>query len=599
MSESAWDIFPAPSVQAEHRADGTVVLRNERLPDQSGTSLIGRLEHWAQQRPDRAFLSEEQDETRHSISYADFTARSRGLAARLLTLGVQDDRPIVICASNGINHALLVIAAMRAALTVAIVSPHYVSRAAQPWAKARTLIETLDPALVVADDPDTMALVLAGDRQACPVFAIADLGGLEAMPGAAEEIVAAAAVRADMDFPAKLLFTSGSTGAPKGVVNTQRMMTSNMEGLAAVWPFLHGAPPVLVDWLPWSHTFGGNCCFDLALWFGGTLHIDAGKPVAGLVDQSVRTLRAITPNLYFNVPGGYDALLPFLEQDAAFATAFLGELRLMFSAGAALPATTRSRLEAVCLARLGRIVPIVGGWGSTETAPFSTALYFPTPHANNLGVPLPGVEVKMVPTSNGAELRVRGPNVMPRYWRNPEITAEAFDDEGFYRMGDSGGLADAAHPEQGILFDGRVAENFKLLSGTWVNVSALRLAVIAAAFPYVADAVIVGEQRDEIGLLLFATDIAMSAGEELACVGIAERLHLYNADQRGSSTRVARFHLLREPPSRDHEEVTDKGYINQRAVLARRKAFVDILYEPTGAQGVHLLKTAAVAQVTA
>jgi len=300
---------------------------------------------------------------------------------------------------------------------------------------------------------------------------------------------------------AKLLFTSGSTDKPKAVPNTHLMMCSNQAALAAVWLCLRATPPLLVDWLPWNHTFGGNFCFNLALTCGGTLHIDAGKPTPAHVAATLTNLRDVAPTLYFNVPAGFEALLPHLENDRALARQVLSRMHLIFSAGAALPQKARDRIEELVKSVRGTSIPILTGWGSTETAPCSTLLYSPTPMASSIGLPLPGTEVKLAPDQDKFELRVRGPNVMTGYWR--QASAEAFDHEGFYRMGDAGMLADPHRPEAGIAFDGRLAENFKLRSGTWVNVGALRLAAIDATRPFVQDVVITGHDCGEICILIF------------------------------------------------------------------------------------------------
>ncbi|MDB5698167.1 MAG: Long-chain-fatty-acid--CoA ligase, partial [Alphaproteobacteria bacterium] len=426
---------------------------------------------------------------------------------------------------------------------------------------------------------------------------IRDLGWLMDHAPAPKEAVSAAAARVGPDTVAKLLFTSGSTGAPKAVINTQRMLVSNVQAMARLWSFLNDRPPVIVDWLPWSHTFGGNFCLHICLFLGGTFHIDAGKPAPGLIDLTIAALKRWSPTIYFNVPAGYDALLPALEADGAFARHFFQDLDFLFNAAAPLPDLTRARLEAVARRATGELPAIFGGWGSTETAPGATMLSFPTPHASNLGVPLPGVEIKMVPVDGRHELRVRGPNVTPGYWKQPEATAAAFDDEGFYRIGDAGRMVDPTDPAAGILFDGRIAENFKLASGTWVNVAGVRLAAIAAGEGLIADAVVAGEARDDIGLLIFANDDACRAW--LAARGcevdispashprvrdyVASLISGYNATQMGSSTKIARLLILDDPPRPEHDEITDKGYINQRAVLARRASSVDDLYREENA----------------
>jgi len=371
--------------------------------------------------------------------------------------------------------------------------------------------------------------------------------------------------------------------------------------IAQLWPFLTARPPVIVDWLPWNHTFGANHNFNLVLRHGGTLYIDDGKPAPGLVERSLANLRAVSPTLYFNVPLGFAMLVDQLERDAALAENFFRELDFLFYAAASLPQPIWERLERVSLKARGSPVPMVSAWGATETAPMATAVHFPIERAGNIGLPPPGAELKLVPHGDKLEMRVRGPHVTPGYWRRPDLSQAAFDEEGFYLTGDAGRLAHPELPSRGIVFDGRLAENFKLTSGVWVNVGALRVAVVACA-PLIADAVIAGHDRDAIGLLVFPNLAAcralcplLSADAPAEAViaqpqvrdGLAAGLRRHNESAQGSSTRIARALLLAEPPSIDANEITDKGYINQRAVLERRKTLLALLYrEPAPAEAI-------------
>jgi feruloyl-CoA synthase len=594
MNGSGQSIFPPVRLAIDHRTDGSVVLANQlELPHEFGT-IPGKLRYWASAAPDRIYLTEPVGDARRVITYFQAQAIVDRCAARLLALGLGDDRPLMTLAANSIDHALVMLAAMSVGIPVAVVSPIYASTAAAPYAKLSHIVQQITPGLIISDDVTAARAALTAIGSEIVPLSIdmqwLDMGWIASLPPVRPDAVERARAMLGPDTIAKLLFTSGSTGTPKAVINTQRMMASNMAALSRVWPFLADRPPVLVDWLPWNHTFGGNCCFNIALYFGGTLHIDQGKPVPALIGRTIEALREIGPSLYFNVPAGYEALLPLLEADHDLAARFLGGLDFLFNAAAAMPASIRARIEELAMATLGRVPAIVGGWGSTETAPFATVLYFHSSHATNLGVPLPGTEIKLVPNGGRDELRVRGPNVTPGYWRDPVASAAAFDDEGFYRIGDAGRLIDPMRPEQGILFDGRIAENFKLLSGTWVNVGALRLAIIAATRPLVSDAVVVGEGRDEIGLLLFCNDgecrqlLGVDAPQEIAAnqtlvERIAGLLAGYNANQTGSSMRVSRFLLLSEPPNLQAGEITEKGYLNQRAVLDRRIGDIAALYD--------------------
>jgi feruloyl-CoA synthase len=381
------------------------------------------------------------------------------------------------------------------------------------------------------------------------------------------------------------------------------MLCANQKSVALVWPFIEQAPPVLVDWLPWNHTFGGNHNFNLILRNGGTMYIDAGKPLPGLIEQSVANLREISPTVYFNVPVGYSMLLPLLEKDQLLRESFFRNLKLIFYAAAALSQDLWQRLEQVSLLARGEKVPMTSSWGSTETAPLATAAHFPLRQAGNIGIPVPGVSLKMLPSGDKMELRVKGSNVTPGYYRQPELTKQMFDEQGYYRIGDAGRLVDANDPAKGILFDGRLAEDFKLSSGSWVAVGALRIAVIAAASPVMQDAVVTGANRDWIGLLAWpnlaacrnlagATDqlpLQELVVDEAVTAQLVAGLQAYNANQRGSSTRVHRVILMSEPPQIDANEVTDKGYINQRAVLERRATLVERLYAKTPGEEVLIL----------
>jgi feruloyl-CoA synthase len=453
------------------------------------------------------------------------------------------------------------------------------------------IFDLVRPAAIFVEDLAPFANALAsldlGDIECFDQRGFDDLAAT--VPTAAVETAFAAVAP---DNAAKYLFTSGSTGLPKGVINTQGMLCANMQQLRQVWPFLMERPPVLLDWLPWNHTFGGNIVINNALANGGTLHIDGGKPAPGLIDITIENMRHAAPTLYYNVPAGFAALVPYLEGDGALRDGFFRRLELIFYAGAALPQDLWRRLEAVSTQALGRAVPMVSAWGSTETAPMATAVHWHIDRAGVIGLPVPGGEVKMVPNGGKMELRVRGPNVTPGYYKRPDLTAAAFDDEGFYRIGDAGRFADPDDPVKGLVFDGRVAEDFKLATGTWVNSGAVRLAVLTATSPVLQDVVVAGHDRANLALLAWpnlAGCRAFLADEDLMLEGVASsdrlRRHLrdtlaaYNEANPGSSTRIDRLLLLTDPPAIDANEITDKGYINQSAVLENRAEAVLRLYE--------------------
>jgi feruloyl-CoA synthase len=367
---------------------------------------------------------------------------------------------------------------------------------------------------------------------------------------------------------------------PKGVPNTHGMLCSNQESLAAIWPFVNGERPVLVDWLPWSHTFGGNHNFNLVLRNGGSLYIDAGRPAPGLFDTTLRNVTDVQPNIYLNVPLGYGLLVEALEDDAGAAEAFFERLRLLMYAAAALPVPTWSRLQALAHLHTGGPVPMTTSWGATETAPLALSAHFTQEGPKSIGVPVPGIEVKLAPVDDRLELRVRGPNVAAGYVGDAAASSSAFDGDGFYCTGDAGYLVDPSRPELGVVFDGRIGENFKLSSGTWVNVGAVRVAAVGAAGGLLQDAVVTGEGRDSVGLLVWASASGRELGDQL--VG---RLREVLGSGGGSAAAVSRVLLLEEPPSIDGDEITDKGYINQRAVLRRRSDEVERLYRAAESGG--------------
>lgn len=545
--------------------------------------------------PDRTFLAERAaDGHWGSLSYAAADARVDALAQGLLTRGLGPERPLLILSGNAIDHALLALACFVAAVPVATVSPAYALQS-QDLSKLCHIAELVTPGLVYV--ADTAPFSRALDALApLPVLCSHDGAGRGALtldrlalsPDRArlDGVLAATGT----DTVARILFTSGSTGMPKGVINTHGMLTANQQMLAQIWPFLNETAPVLLDWLPWNHTFGANHNFNLVLRHAGTLYIDGGKPAPGLIEQTVRNLADVSPTVYFNVPAGFAALLPHLERDEALAGRFFRRLRLIFYAGAALPQDLWERLEALSIRLLGHRVPMTSSWGSTETAPLATAAHYPIERAGVIGLPVPGVTLKLVPTGGKLEVRVKGPNVTPGYWRREDLTAKAFDEDGFYMIGDALRFVDPASPEQGFVFDGRVAEDFKLNTGTWVHVGALRVAALAACSPVLQDALVTGHDRAEIGLLAWPNlagcqalvgaelDVAALLGHPAVRDRVAEGLAKWNADHPGSSFRVGRVLLLADPPSVDAGEITDKGYINQRIGLELRAAEVARLY---------------------
>jgi feruloyl-CoA synthase len=570
-----FDLRLAPAkVDVERRADGAILLRSpQKLAGH--TRAVGEwLVHWARKAPERMFLAERQGDLWKEIAYGEALALARRVGQGLLARGLDSTRPVAILSDNSLDHALLALGAMHVGVPVAPISPAY-SLMSKDFAKLKGIFELLRPGLVWTADLAKFAPALAAVGARATPFA-------EIIAAEATSAVDEAFGRTGPDTTAKILFTSGSTGIPKGVINTQRMITVNQEQYALVWPFLGDRPLVIVDWLPWNHTFGGNSNFFMMLRNGGTLYIDAGKPAPGLVETSARNLKEISPTVYFNVPRGFDLLLPLLEKDAALRASFFRRLDLMVYAGAALPQNLWERMQQLAIGERGAPLPLISAWGSTETAPLATCVHYAVDRAGVIGLPVPGCALKLVPAAGKLEVRVKGPNVTPGYYGREDLTRAAFDEEGYYRIGDALKFCDPARPEQGLAFDGRIAEDFKLSTGTWVHVGAARVKLIAAGDPLIQDAVITGHGKSEVGALVFLNAAAVKAkGLDDAEV----REHLRSALRRlaadsgpGSSTHPARAIVAGEPPSIDANEITDKGYINQRAVLERRTTLVERLH---------------------
>jgi feruloyl-CoA synthase len=565
----------APAAVHVERRTGAIYLRSPQKLAPYARCVTEWLSHWSDKAPERVFLAERKGEAWRKLPYREAYGAVRRIGQALLERGLNAERPVAILSDNSIDHALLALSAMHVGIPAAPISPAY-SLMSQDHGKLKYIFELLKPGLVFAADPAKFAPALAAvGAQSTPVAEL-----VETNPGSIMEREHA---KVRGDTVAKILFTSGSTGQPKGVINTHGMLCANQQQLAQCWPFVEDRPPVVVDWLPWNHTFGGNHNFNLILRNGGTLYIDGGKPMPGLVETTVKNLAEVSPTMYFNVPRGFDLLLPFLERDEKLRRSFFRELDVLFYAAAALPQNLWDRIKSLAAKENATRLALLSAWGSTETSPLATSVHFHMVRPGVIGLPIPECELKLVPAAGKLEVRVRGPNVMPAYHKRADLTQAAFDEEGFYRIGDTVKFADADDPAKGIVFDGRVAEDFKLTTGTWVNVGTIRVKLIAAADPLIQDAVITGHGRSEIGALVFLSPAAKSvdAAELRARLqGALSKL----AKEGGSSTHPRRLLVMTEPPSIDANEITDKGYINQRAVLERRALLVEKLY--TGADGV-------------
>jgi feruloyl-CoA synthase len=595
------DILPSETILDE-RPDGTIYARSPVPLGPYPAKLTERLERWADRTPATAFMARrDASGAWRRLTYGDALLRVRSIAQSLLDRGLSADKPLVILSGNSLEHALLALGAMYAGVPYAPLAPAY-ALLARDYTTLRHLWRALRPGMVFADDGPLFERALSHVAQgteivACtPPASLASTGFDDLVATPATSSVDEAHARVTPDTIAKILYTSGSTGRPKGVINTQRMLCSNQEMLRTVMPMLSSPPPILCDWLPWNHTFGGNHNVGIVLYNGGTLYIDDGKPVPGAFDTTIANLREIRMTAYFNVPKGYDMLVPYLREDAAFRTHFFDSLGMLFCAAAALRQQVADDIMAMAVDGRGRRIPLVTGLGATESAPFALCAGDSDFSGGRIGVPAPGVELKVAPVGRQLEARLKGPSITPGYWRDDELTSAAFDEEGYYKLGDALGFYDAADHYQGFTFEGRLSEDFKLSTGTWVRVGPLRQRFLAQFGDIVQDVVIAGEGRDEVTALVFP---AMAACRVMAgaSAGMPARDVLLHANVReafakglarfveanaGSSTSILRLLLLEAPPSIDAQETTDKGSVNQRAVLANRAALVDQLYSQPG-----------------
>ena len=584
----------------EHRPDGSILIRCVEPLGPYARTVTDPLVRFAAEAPDRTFVAKRDRSGEWvQLTYAGALARARALGSALLARGLSAERPLVILSGNDLDHVALALAALHVGIPYAAVSPAYSTVAGGTYARLRDILGVLTPGLVYAADghafgralgavlADDLEVVTAdGERAGGTATSLAALeagGGPD--PDAAHEAVGP-------DTIAKFLFTSGSTGLPKAVITTHGMLCSNAAQLAASFPCLSENPPVLVDWLPWHHVFGGSHNFDIVLFNGGTLFIDDGRPTPALIGETVRNLREISPSAYFTVPKGYEALIPHLQADPALRESFYRKLELTFFAAAGLPQPVWDELDAISVAHRGERIAMLTGLGATESAPFALVCRPDQCRSGRVGLPARGVELKLAPVEDKMEARVKGPNITPGYWRNEALTRAAFDDERFYRFGDALKFVDPDEPEIGLYFDGRLNEDFKLTSGVWVSVGPLRARFLDAAAPFARDVAVAGENRDEVTVLI-VPDVdecrrhaGLPSGTPTSAIvdhqtvrgafaGILARLA---AGSTGSSNRIARALILAEPPSIDLNEVTDKGSINQRTTLKNRATLVEELY---------------------
>ena len=596
--------FGVTRVSLRDGQSGTHYLKADQALQDYPDRLTDRLRYWAEQAPERTVFARRVKQAdgslgnwRH-ISYQEAWSTARNIAQSLINRGLSADRPVAILSENSLEHAMLALGCMLAGVPFVPTSPPY-SLVSVDYDKLKHVLKTVTPGLVFAQDKryakaiqatvgqDTEVVLHEGSVAGHTTTSFAQLCATPAT-----EAVDQAMAATGPDTIVKFLFTSGSTKLPKAVINTNRLCCANQQQMSQSMPVLSEQPLVLVDWLPWNHTFGGNHNFGMVVFHGGTMYIDDGKPTPALIQETLRNLREIAPTVYFNVPTGYEAIANAMKSDDALRKNFLSRVKMFFYAGAALAQPVWDSLYESEEREIGERIVMTSGLGMTESGPFGLFVTSPNVRAGDLGVPTPGLELKLVDTDGKTEVRYRGPNITPGYWRSPKETADAFDEEGFFKTGDAVKWIDETDVHLGLKFDGRIAEDFKLATGTFVSVGPLRGKIIAAGAPYIQDAVLTGINLKEVGAMVFTTPrVRELAGlpdntplaDVLAAPAVLakfqEVVNELSANSTGSANRIARMCLLSEPPTIDKGEITDKGSINQRSVLHHRADTVAALHE--------------------
>jgi len=595
--------FFAPEVDLSRRPDGTWLMRSVDPLANYDQRVGDWLDFWGRQAPERIFIVEQTNDGERTVSYAQARHAALALAEGMLGCGLGPDRPLAILAANGIDHALVMLAALYVGIPIAPIAPAYALQTTD-YIKLSHAFRLLTPGMVVVDDGRLyrQALERALDP-AVPVLALRNSSAARSMRdlaclqggGRGKDAVAAAAARVTQETIAKFLFTSGSTGIPKAVINTHGMICANSQMKRQVAPCLAEEPPIMVDWAPWNHTAGGNSNFSIILHNGGTLYIDPGKPTPALFARSLKLLRRVSPTIYFNVPRGYELLIPHLAADRTFCEHFFRKLQFLWYAAASIQPATWFELERLAVEAVGHRILTVSGLGMTETAPIAL---FGNVHATGpgvVGVPVAGVELKLIPHDDCFEVRYRGPNVTPGYWRDPSATEAAFDEEGFFRSGDLLSFIDPTRPKAGLRFDGRIDEDFKLTSGTKVSAGKLRLDALDALRPLVNEVVVAGADREDVRLLIFpdwdvcaatvgllrtATPAEIASNKALRAI-FQERIAQLAAAGTGTSNRIVAALLVEVPPSSAAGELTEKGTVNSRALQRNRPELLDALFGDT------------------
>jgi feruloyl-CoA synthase len=595
---------------ADHRADGTTILRSVETLGPYPRAIVDALEAWAAKTPDTVLIADREGEGWRKLSYAQVLERIQPLGQALLDAGLSPERPLMIISGNEIEHFLLGMAAIWVGIPYAPISPAY-SLVSTDYGKLKHIAGLLTPGMIYASDgarfaaaieatfaPDIPLIVRSNPPTGRPVRLFDDL-----LKTPVTSAVAAAHGATTADTVAKVLFTSGSTGLPKGVITTNRMMACNQQMIRTALAFLGDEPPVLLDWMPWNHVAGGSHNTGIAIYNGGSFYIDDGQPTPARIGRTLENLRHVQPTFFTNVPKAYEFLVAAFDEHPEARRNLFARLKLLQYAGAGLSQHVFDGLDRAARAETGERILIITGYGSTETAPFAFTTTWPVEAAGHIGLPAAGMTVKLVPNGDKTELRLKGPNVTPGYWRDTEKTAEAFDEEGFYKIGDAVRFADPDDLSKGLVFDGRVTEDFKLSTGTWVNFSAVRASVIGACAPLIRDVVLTGLDLNYIGAMIFpdleacARHAGLPPGTDPQAIvdhpsirqKFAESLGSLTQKSTGSSNHVARAVLMCALPDIDKGEITDKGSINQRAVRTHRVDLVAALYSDEPGPDVFIL----------
>ena len=574
--------------------NGVIHFENQEVLENFPEKLTDCLIHWASTSSHKTFIAVKENNKWIELSYAETLQKVKNIAQYLLNLGFQKEETIVILSENSIEHALLSLAALYIGIPYTPISPPY-SLASNDLGKLKHCLELMTPKVVFAQNINVYQKALSLSKEFFPNAEIITAEGIQfkkILETEATVQVDKANELINQDTVAKILFTSGSTGLPKGVINTHKMWCSNLQQITQVFPFMKANPLVFIDWLPWNHTFGGNHNFGLTLYNGGTLYIDEGKPTAKGMETTVENLRKISPTAYFNVPKGFEMLIPYLENDNELRKTFFKNLNILFYAGASMAQPVWNKLEELAIQTIGVKIPIITGLGCTESGPSAMFANWGGSFSGLLGVPVAGMKVKLVPDGDKTEVRYKAPNVTPGYWRNQEETAKAFDEEGYYKTGDAVKFLDENNPDKGLIFDGRIAEDFKLSTGTWVNVGVLKAKVLASGSPIIQDVVLTGLDKEFVGAILFLNPDACKKMAGLSSleaniqvfqneiiIDFLNQWHKeFSENATGSSTNIKKYIIALEPPSIDLGEITDKGSLNQRAVLKHRAELVEKIY---------------------